>query len=420
MRQKMADYQEAAPEVSWDKIAQAVADHQQKTRQSAKTVPMWFRKVAVAAVLLIIAGVGYMTLEHDAPEVTKLRLSERRAELAPVLPSENRLDRMSSVKLQVTSDKLQVFCGNTVTAEMKSEATEGSASERETEAEPATLPSDPEEETQDNRTEQRHTNIYYTQNPVRPSNPYKSTASESRLTAKLYFSNTMGNSELLAMSSRNVIDGNFFNPGSTDNPQDKSDRETDLPDVENNDNDPGIQPYDNAYTQTITTTYRTRHHQPIRYGLSLRYRLSERWGIETGLAYTLLTSDITTTEEGLTTESEQRLSYVGIPLKAEYTIWGNRHFNVYASGGAMVEKMVKGTLKTSGKGTKESLSIRPLQFSISSGIGAEYRYNDLLSIYVEPGVGYYFDNGSSVPTFYQDKPLSFNLNVGLRFWLNGK
>ena len=191
----------------------------------------------------------------------------------------------------------------------------------------------------------------------------------------------------------------------------------------NGDNDSDnqeIDPYNNAYSQNVTTTSKTHHHQPIRYGLLLRYRLSERWGVETGLTYSLLTSDITTTEEGRTTESEQRLNYIGIPLKVEYMIWGSRHFNVYASAGTMVEKMVKGSLKTSGKSTKESLTIRPLQFSINGGIGAEYKYNDLLSIYVEPGIGYYFDNGSSVPTFYQDKPLNFNLNVGLRFQLNGK
>ena len=38
-----------------------------------------------------------------------------------------------------------------------------------------------------------------------------------------------------------------------------------------------------------------------------------------------------------------------------------------------------------------------------------------MSLFVEPDIGYYFDNHSSIPTFYQEKPLSFNLNLGLRF-----
>lgn len=434
IRQKLADYEEPAPEMLWEDIEKAMAAQKPK----AKTVPMWFRKVAVAAVLLVIAVVGYMTLEHDAPDGGRLTEVARPHQVptspqaeSPVqeAPAENTLIAQASRIIRQLSPSEPVAAAAEETEAMP-------ATQEETEEAPATLPSEPEEEAQSNRTEQRHTNIYHSQSPVRPSNPYKSTTAENRLTAKLYFSNTMGNSDRLAMSSLNVIDNNTYNPGSINNQSDKPNPgnfgdpdpengtldpdENGLPDEENGGSNTGIKPEDDAYTQTITTTHKTRHHQPIRYGLSLRYRLNERWGIETGLTYSLLTADITTTEEGRTTESEQRLNYIGIPLKAEYTIWGSRHFNVYASAGAMVEKMVKGSLETSGKGTKESLSIRPLQFSISSGIGAEYKYNDLFSIYVEPGIGYYFDNGSSVPTFYQDKPLNFNLNVGLRFQLNGK
>ncbi len=447
MRQKMADYQEPAPVVSWEEIEKAVAGHQQKgkavpARQKTKAVPMWLRKMAAAILLFVIIGVGYIALEYDAPDTG--RLTEI-VESHQVLSSphtekpyqealaENTLMAQTSrlIKRLSATDSLAVAVEE---AEVTPRALE------ETESEPATLPSEPEEEAQDDRTEQRHTNIYHSQSLARPSNPYKSTALENRLTAKLYFSNTMGNSDALSMSSRNVINGSTSNPGSTYNPQDNPNSggtwNTDLPYGDNpdqgnsdenglsnggnNDNNPEIQPADNNYTKTITTTHKIHHHQPIRYGLSLRYRLNERWGIETGLTYTLLTSDIMTTEEGRITESEQRLNYIGIPLKAEYTIWGNRHFNVYASAGAIVEKMVKGSLETTGKGTKESLSIRPLQFSISSGVGAEYKFSDVFSIYVEPGMGYYFDNGSSVPTFYQDKPLNFNLNVGLRFQLNSK
>lgn len=431
IRQKLADYEEPAPEMLWEDIEKAMAAQKPK----AKTVPMWFRKVAVAAVLLVIAVVGYMTLEHDAPDAGRLTevVKPHQAPTAPQAenpvqetPAENTLMAQASRLIRRFSPSEPATA-----AVEETEATPATQEETETTSTP--LPSEPEEEVQDNRSEQQHTNNYHSQSTVRPSNPYRSTAAENRLTAKLYFSNTMGSSDRLAMSSHELINGNTFNPdtnnpkpdpgiGETDLPDNGSVNpdENGLPDEENGGSNTGIKPEDDAYTQTITTTHKTRHHQPIRYGLSLRYRLNERWGIETGLTYSLLTADITTTEEGRTTESEQRLNYIGIPLKAEYTIWGSRHFNVYASAGAMVEKMVKGSLETSGKGTKESLSIRPLQFSISSGIGAEYKYNDLFSIYVEPGIGYYFDNGSSVPTFYQDKPLNFNLNVGLRFQLNGK
>ena len=44
----------------------------------------------------------------------------------------------------------------------------------------------------------------------------------------------------------------------------------------------------------------------------------------------------------------------------------------------------------------------------------EYHFSKHISVYLEPGLGYYFDNGSSVPTIYAEKPLNFNLSLGLR------
>lgn len=36
-------------------------------------------------------------------------------------------------------------------------------------------------------------------------------------------------------------------------------------------------------------------------------------------------------------------------------------------------------------------------------------------MYVEPGISYYFDDGSPISTIYKEKPVNFNLNLGLRF-----
>ena len=47
-------------------------------------------------------------------------------------------------------------------------------------------------------------------------------------------------------------------------------------------------------------------------------------------------------------------------------------------------------------------------------MGAELKLDNRFNIYAEPGLSYYFDNKSSVPTIYQDKPLNFNLNIGIR------
>jgi hypothetical protein len=101
-----------------------------------------------------------------------------------------------------------------------------------------------------------------------------------------------------------------------------------------------------------------------------------------------------------TSTTEQRLNYIGLPLSISYDLWKTKHFGLYISAGGMIEK---------------SLDTSPWQFSLNGSAGAEYKLTDFFSLYAEPGLGYYFPDGSSIPTIYQDHPLNFNLSFGLRF-----
>ena len=446
MQQKMADFQEPAPEVSWEEIEKAVAGHRQKGKtftvpSKAKAVPMWLRKVAAAALVLLIAGVGYLTAPLSSPEgdtnVPRQALrtphgeqsgkqSEQHLNDEELIPSETPL--LAKV-LQVVRQAIQAE-RDTIADAVAQVTTTADVEE----TAPSTTSDQPL--TTHHSTLNTHHPPLNAQRSARPEGALaterdaRTPNAQNRLTAKLYLSNGMESSNHTSISNRLVSSLKMDTPNEEDNsnnPIYNTNEGNGVSDGTNNGEEDSntYQPADGTtasmYTKNVTTTQQVHHHQPIHYGLSLHYRLSKRWGLETGLTYSLLTSDITTSEESyITQQSTQRLNYIGIPLKAEYLIWGSRHFDVYASAGMMVEKMVKGSLENNDKGTKESLSIRPLQFSVSSGLGAEYKYNNLLSIFVEPGVGYYFDNGSTVPTLYQDKPLNFNLNLCLRFQFNGK
>ena len=90
----------------------------------------------------------------------------------------------------------------------------------------------------------------------------------------------------------------------------------------------------------------------------------------------------------------------------------------------MLEKCVSGSVKTTytinGKNEKSQrrdLMVDELQFSVMASAGAQVNLSPLVGLYVEPGVGYWFDNGSAVQTIYGEQPLNFNLNLGLRFTL---
>ena len=149
-----------------------------------------------------------------------------------------------------------------------------------------------------------------------------------------------------------------------------------------------------------------KHHQPISFGLSVRKSLAKGFSVETGLTYTLLSSDAKFADSDHKTE--QKLHYLGIPLKANWNFLDKKLFTLYVSGGGMIEKCVYGKLGT------EKETVKPLQFSVSGAVGAQFNATKRVGIYVEPGVAYFFDDGSDVQTIRKENPFNFNIQAGIR------
>ena len=59
-------------------------------------------------------------------------------------------------------------------------------------------------------------------------------------------------------------------------------------------------------------------------------------------------------------------------------------------------------------------TVKPLQFSVSGAVGAQVNATKRLGIYVEPGVAYYFDDGSDIQTIRKENPFNFNIQAGIR------
>ena len=160
-----------------------------------------------------------------------------------------------------------------------------------------------------------------------------------------------------------------------------------------------------------------KHRIPLVVGVSLRWALNEKWALESGLTYTMLSTDLSLGNQS----GEQKLHYVGIPLKVSREVWSDKRWHVYAMAGGAVEKCVYGSLKMNDKwnmsDVNQRLEVDELQWSIQASVGAQYRLAERVGVYVEPGVAYYFDDGSKIETIRKDKPLNFNLQVGLRFTL---
>lgn len=166
------------------------------------------------------------------------------------------------------------------------------------------------------------------------------------------------------------------------------------------------------------------HHLPIRIGLSVAYALTDRLSISSGLTYTRLASDIKDASRESKYIGEQRLHYVGIPVNVSYKVASFRWLGLYGTAGVLAEKCVSGTTdegyvenNTMKYTNTHDISSKPLQMSVNAGVGIQFDFIDNVGIYAEPGLSYYFDDGSALQTIYKEKPMNFNLNVGVRFKL---
>lgn len=167
------------------------------------------------------------------------------------------------------------------------------------------------------------------------------------------------------------------------------------------------------------------HKIPVKVGLTARYNITGRLGIEAGLTYSILSSSVKTgnSETGKNwSTGSQTLHYLGIPLNISFNILNSRYVNIYVTGGGMMEKSISGSIKTDeyvdGKFDRTlttNISPKGLQWSVNAAAGVQANILPQLGFFVEPGVSHHFKNGSRVRSIYTDKPTDFSLGFGLRY-----
>ena len=172
--------------------------------------------------------------------------------------------------------------------------------------------------------------------------------------------------------------------------------------------------------KSVKTEY--KHRLPVRVGINVAYRLTDRLSVESGVSYTRLSSDKKDGTKDNYSSGSQKLDYIGVPLNVKYRAFGYRRLSVYASAGLLTEKCVSGKTTheyvISGEKKKheaEDVAEKPWQLSVNAALGAQFDVLRNVGVYVEPGVSYYFDDRSPLSTIYKEKPLNFNLNLGVRY-----
>ena len=146
------------------------------------------------------------------------------------------------------------------------------------------------------------------------------------------------------------------------------------------------------------------HDLPLSLGLSVRLDLTPRLAVESGLEYTYLHS----VEESVAGRLDQRLHFIGIPLRMETTLWTWDRLGFYAGIGGKVEKCVSASL-----GTVLCEESR-LQWSAETFGGIQYRLGGRAHLYFQPELSYYFTRTDLI-TYRTEHPLGLSLHAGLRF-----
>lgn len=155
----------------------------------------------------------------------------------------------------------------------------------------------------------------------------------------------------------------------------------------------------NSYTET---NYVSKHHLPVRFGLSLHYQLSPTLSLLSGINYTYLYSEFSIPlYQNL--NYEQKLHYLGIPIGLSWQLLRSNGFSLYVSASTMLEKC---------------LNEKPWQWSVNAAAGAEYAIIPQLGLYFEPSLGYFFDDGTSFKHYYKEHPFAPSIEFGIRLHLS--
>jgi len=178
---------------------------------------------------------------------------------------------------------------------------------------------------------------------------------------------------------------------------------------------------DTPGTGTDKIVRKSHHYMPVNFSLALKYRLNNRFGIETGLSYSRLKSEFEMGSNGNTINEQQTIHYLGIPVKGIYNMYTGKAWNLYGSLGMTTEIPVYSPLNTnyylhSTLEATEKTTIRaPWQWSVGTGLGLQYNFTPSIGLFAEPSLQYYIPTGTQIETYRTEHSFSFSLPLGIRF-----
>lgn len=394
---RLSDHKAGPPVGLWDKIESSLDKREKRVR----VVHMRMWAAAAAAMLLLVIGLGYKLNEPTIAELDRMNSLEGGTQGRPdnvVVQGRDDAsvsdtpDAPETMAVAQTSGRTVVPSAGLLAELDDKEAVRNDVGQIEKEAVSEDAAVNKEEtkavgsDRSDNRAENGNVS---TGNRVFPEQVYHERGAKresSKWAVGAYSSNVLGNSNSMngvsmvsKVNAQYAMTENMLRANSSafsDNKEDK------------------------------------KHYQPISFGLTANYALTDRISLTSGLVYTKLSSDFIHISDGEEAKDSQTLHYLGVPLNVNYNVWSTNRFKTYVTLGGQADFNVSAKVKT--EGVKTSLNKDRVQFSLNAAAGAQYDIIPELGVYVEPGVRYYIDNGSVIENYFKDKPLGFSLQLGLR------
>ena len=162
------------------------------------------------------------------------------------------------------------------------------------------------------------------------------------------------------------------------------------------------------------------HNKPITLGLAVNKNIGKHWSLETGLQYSYLKSYFTLGTGNYRVDKEQKLHYIGIPIKLSYQFMAYKRLSAYGSAGASIQIPLSGKTYADyvigGKSgyTTDWKTIPSIQWTVNTNIGIQYQFAPKLTLFVEPTLNWYIPNGSEVKNTWTERPFTLTVPFGIR------
>ena len=186
----------------------------------------------------------------------------------------------------------------------------------------------------------------------------------------------------------------------------------------------------NSNTPNTPIFEKSKHERPLTIQLLINLEISNNWSFTTGLSLTRMKSYFEINNENTSNtltfiNRTQRIHYLGIPLKANFSILDTNHLNLYTSGGILLDIPVSARLTSQYVYSNpydysyiyQNINTgihAPCQLSFGAGLGVQYEILPHINIFLEPSLNYYIPTRQGVDTYRTEHPFDISIPVGIK------